>query len=217
MKNEIPVLTAQPRDKVGSRYARRLRDEGRLPAVVYGHGEGAVTVSLDEHAVEVALHHGSQLFNVDIAGHTQACLVKDVQYDYLGKLPVHMDLTRVDLGEEVEVEVTLEFTHEPELLEDIEGGVINHELNELVVRCRADSIPESIEVNQSALTLDTPITVADLVLPEGVLTDEEPDRVLASITVVAEVPDEDELDADGDASAEPAVIGKLADGEEADD
>lgn len=218
MANEIPQLSAQPREKTGSRYARRLRDEGRLPGVVYGHGEGAVSISLDEHAVEVALHSGSQLFNLEVGGNVQACLVKDVQYDHLGKLPVHLDLARVDLSEEVEVEVYFDFTHAPEdYLEDIEGAVINHEMNELTVKCRADSIPENIEVDQSSLTLDTPITVADLQLPEGVKTDEDPERVVASVTIVAAAPEPEEDEDGGDEGAEPEVIGKDGDDDKNED
>jgi large subunit ribosomal protein L25 len=210
--NDIPTLEGQKREKTGSRYARRLRADARVPAVMYGHGQGNVALSLPIKAVTHLLHEGQQLATVELADPGGAvggpCLIKDVQWDHLGRDIVHVDLTRVDLSEQVEVEVELVLTGEPAALET-PGAVLDHPLQMLPITCRADSIPESVTHDVGELEIGTAVTVADLTLPEGVQAAAEPETVVCQITIVAELPEEDEPEvAEGD---EPEVIG--ADGE----
>ena len=211
MPTEIPQLSGEPRTKLGSRYSIRLREKGRLPGVVYGHGEGAVHIAVDAKAFDELLHHSTHLVELQLEGNTQPCLIKDVQYDYLDTTPIHLDLTRVDLDEEVEVEIQIELTGEPIGLET-EGAVLDQQLTTLTVRCKANNIPELITHNVKALEAGGNVHVSELTLPEGVEAVDDGDVVVAMISIQEELPEEtieDELDQ----SAEPEVIGVKDDDE----
>lgn len=200
--HETPTLSAELREKTGSRYARRLRDEGRIPANVYGHGEANSAVHLDAHTFEALIQQSAHLINIEVGGKTEPCLIKDVQWDHLGRHVVHIDLTRVDLKEKVEVEVELEFVGEPKAAAE-PGAVVNHELTSLTVACRADAIPDSIKVYTEELTADVPILVGGLLMPDGVAPVNDADQIVAAIAYVKQA-EETEGSEDG---AEPEVIG----------
>lgn len=212
MPKEMHQIQAQTRERIGTRYARRLRDAGRLPAVIYGHGEGSASVSVDATKFRDILEGHEHLVEVLTDGQSQPCLIKEVQWDHLGRWPVHVDLTRVNLEEEVQVEVEIVLRGEPKAL-DTPGAVLSQPLNILTVTCKANNIPDNIRHDIGELTLDDTITVADLTLPEGVTAVDDPETAVAQITIVAELPEEEELEATGN---EPEVIGK-ADGEEGED
>ena len=108
--HDIPTLESQLRERTGSRYAQRARAEGSMPAVIYGHGQDPVHITVNTKAFTDILHHEAHLIDVVIDGKSEHCLVKDVQWDYLGREIIHVDLARVDLKEEVEVEVELQLT-----------------------------------------------------------------------------------------------------------
>jgi large subunit ribosomal protein L25 len=93
----MPVLKVTKRDERGSRQVRRLRGQGLIPAVIYGHKQEPQAVSLSQHEVDLAVLHGERLLEVDFDGKTQNALIKDVQYDVYGKKILHVDLTWVDL------------------------------------------------------------------------------------------------------------------------
>ena len=204
----IPQVAAQKRDRLGTRYAARLRKEGQLPAVVYGHGQDPLHVAIDQHQITEIIHENHQLVELDISGQSESCLIKDMQWDYMGDNIIHVDLTRVDMGEEVEVAVTLELTGEPEALKE-EGAILDHPVSEITVSCRADSIPETLSHDIEGVTLEKAATAGDLVLPSGVKLVTDAETVIAQIQIVQEAPAEEEVAAEGD---EPEVIGK-ADGE----
>jgi ribosomal protein bL25 (Ctc-form) len=114
---QLPRLESETRDRIGSRYAQRLRRDGRLPGVIYGHKADPVPVSVDHKEVITILEHGAHVLNVNLDGdQTQTCLVKDIQFGYLGDNVIHIDFARVDLDEEVTVHMSLHFTGEPKLL-----------------------------------------------------------------------------------------------------
>ncbi|MEM6551541.1 MAG: 50S ribosomal protein L25 [Planctomycetota bacterium] len=201
---ETPTLSAEARAKTGSRYARRLRDEGKLPAVVYGHGEGPVSLTLDAKTFGELLDTHAHLINLDIDGKAEPCLIRDVQFDHLHRYPVHADFTRVNLSEKVSVDVELVFSGEPEALKQA-GSVLNQEMTALTVLCRADAIPDEIRVDISELTADHALTVSQIALPDGVSTEVDGDQAVATIAQVKAAPEPDTEDA-GD--AEPEVIEK---------
>lgn len=210
--NQIPQIKAQPRERLGSRYAARLRDQGRLPAVIYGHQQDAVHVSVGRDEMVEILHANAHLIELQIDSQTEPCLIKDVQWDSLGARIIHVDLTRVDLTEQVTVEVNLEVYGEPAALQE-EGAILEHPLSVIEIQCLATQIPESIRVDVSHLKVDEQITVADLKLPEEVTTTADPETVVATITVIAETEEAAPVEA---GAAEPEVIGRpAAEGEEA--
>jgi large subunit ribosomal protein L25 len=210
---DTPTLQAQPRDKVGTRYAKRLRADGRLPIVIYGHGHKPVHASVDTRELHDVLDGSAQLVEVNVDGQPTPCLIKDVQYDYLDRDPVHVDLAIVNLDEEVEVEVAIELEGEAKGLSEA-GALLDQQMTSLLISCKANNIPDVIEHDVSELGVGESVTVADLTLPEGVTAADDADKLVAHLVVQA-VQEEPEDEAAAD-DAEPEVIdkGKKEEGEE---
>jgi large subunit ribosomal protein L25 len=185
MANQTPTINAQPRDRMGTRYARRLRQAGRLPAIVYGHGQKPVSVSVDEKETLTVLRSGTHLVNLAIEGTTaETCLVKDLQFGYLGDNVVHVDFARVDLDEEVTVQVHIHYFGESPASKK-PGAVVAIDYAELEVVCKAGEIPSEIRVDLSKLEEDA-ITVSQITLPPGVKANVPPETPLVHIEFVAE-------------------------------
>lgn len=201
-KHETPTLTAQQRDRIGSRYAKRLRQQGRLPAVIYGHQQDPVSIHVDEKETVALLEHGSHLVNVQLAnGPSETCLVKELQFGYLGDNVIHVDLARVSLDEEVEVSVHLRFTGEPAAAKK-PGAVLTHSITELEVICKASDIPDEIVVPIGAM--EDVLTVGQIALPPGVRTELNPDTPVSMITFIEEEVAAEAAEVVGE--AEPEVI-----------
>lgn len=206
----LPRIETQPRERTGTRYAARIRKAGRLPAVVYGHGQDPLHLSVDaKHFVEV-LHGNAHLIELVVDSKTEPALVKEVQWDHLGRNIIHVDLARVDLTEEVTVEVAIELTGEPAALNEA-GAVLEHPETVIEVSCRANNIPSHVLVDIGELKANEAITVADLTLPQGVTAVSDPDTMIVRISIVEELPEEDVAGEAG--SAEPEVIGRGKDDE----
>lgn len=186
MAHDTPRIVAEPRERIGSRYAQRLRRDGRLPAIIYGHNETPVAVSFDHKELVTHVRDGAHLVEVvigDSAGAGETCLVKELQFGFLGDDVIHVDLARVSLDEEVEVSVALRFTGECAAAAQ-PGAILSHNLTQLEIACKANAIPEDIVVDESALT--GTLTVGDLRLPPGVRCTLDPATVVASISFVQE-------------------------------
>lgn len=206
MAHDTPTIHAVPRDRTGSRFAKRLRDTGRLPAIIYGHRIDPLAVSVDEKEVLGHLRHGSHVFFVNVEGATtETCLVKDLQFGYLGDNVIHVDFARVDLEEEVEVKVRLHFVGAPKSAAR-PGAVVNHPLNELEVICKVNAIPDEIRVDASK-TVEDMLTVAELELPAGVRTEVDPETPVLVVSIIAEEETAGEAaEVVGAEAAEPEVI-----------
>lgn len=166
MSHETPTLDAELRERHGSRYAQRLRKSGRLPGVVYGHGSEPVSISVDQKETLAHLHHGNHVFNLAIDGAaTETCLVKDLQFGYLGDDVIHVDFARVDLDEKVTINMTLDFHGTPQGAKKA-GMIIVHDLSELEIECAVKDMPDALRVDLDEF--DDIIHVSDLKLPEGV-------------------------------------------------
>ena len=211
---QIPRINVEVRDRIGTRYAQRLRRAGRLPAVIYGHKQEPVHVSLDALEVAELLHHNTHLVEAVLADKTEPCLIKQVQWNHLGSQVVHVDLTRVDLSETVTVPVELELVGEAVGLKEAHS-IMEHPFSEIEIECRAAEIPEKITLDVSALKVGESLTVADLQLPDGVRCVLDDDVVLATVRVMTAEPQVEEVElAEG---AEPQVIGKAEEKEPAEE
>ncbi|OPX25299.1 MAG: hypothetical protein B1H04_00205 [Planctomycetales bacterium 4484_123] len=207
----MAMLKLTRREKLGTRAARRLRAQGMVPAIVYGHGQPNVPVSVNRHDIELAVQHGERLVKAEVDGQEENFLIKDVQYDYLGHHIVHVDLTRVRLHERVHVTVPIVLRGTPVGV-DAEDGVLTQHLDEVECECLATEIPEELRVPVTELHVDDVLRVSDLELPQGVRVLADPETVVASVTVLAE---EEELPAaEAEAPAEPEVIGEKKQQEE---
>ncbi|MCH2161032.1 MAG: 50S ribosomal protein L25 [Phycisphaerales bacterium] len=184
MAHETPKIEATPRDRIGTRYARRLRQEGRLPAVVYGHKSNPVAISVDENETLTHLRHGTHVMEIDIEGvGTETCLVKDLQFGYLGDDVVHVDFARVNLDETVQVMVRIEM--KGKMIDSTKpGAVMVTDLSDIEVSCSVRNIPDRIRISLDAF--EDVVTVADLTMPENVTAVNAPEERVAHIQIQAE-------------------------------
>ena len=184
MTHETPTISAEKRERLGSRYAQRLRKSGRLPAVIYGHGSDPVSVSVDEKTTLAHLHHGRHVLNVEIdGGDAETCLVKDLQFGYLGDDVIHVDLARVNLDEKVTVKVHLDLAGELQNAK-LAGAIVVHDHSEIEVECAVRDIPESIRVELD--TYRESVTVGELVMPEGVVATTSGSAMIVHVQIAAE-------------------------------
>lgn len=196
------TIEVQLRDKIGKRNNRRLRHAGSVPAVLYGHGQENLNLTMPAEAIDTAVRHGSRLVNLAGAVNDRA-FIRDLQWDTFGLHLVHVDLTRVSEHEMVEVDVAVELRGEAPGVR--EGGVISHLIHQLSIECEVTAIPDRIHVNINHLKLGDVIKIADLELPPTVKVDADPDEVV--VTCVLPVAEEEEAAASL-APAEPEVIGR---------
>lgn len=201
MHEKAPILKAELRQRLGTRYARRDREQGRLPGVVYGHGERPVALSLDAKEAVTLIQKGEKVFRLDLkgAGGDQMLLLKDVQFDYLGDTIVHADFARVDLNERVRTRVHVVLKGEAKGLKSA-GAIMMHPTNELEIECRVVDLPDFIEVDVSDLDINQAITADKVALPTAdmrLLTDphaivaqivEQKEQVVAEAAVVGAEP-----------------------------
>ena len=203
MSTNTPTLKALPRERHGSRYAKRLRTAGKLPAVLYGHGSAPMSLTLDEKETVTSLKAGAHVVKLAIeGGATETCLVKDLQFGWMGDNVIHVDLARVDLDEVVTVKVRLQFVGTPESAKK-PGAVLTHDVTELEIQCKVRDIPEEIRVDLGGVTADV-YTVGEFKLAEGLKAVTDPHAALSRVVTIAE-------EAEGEAAAptagaEPEVL-----------
>lgn len=202
--SDAVVLKAEVRQKVGSKATAGLRAQGKMPVVVYGHKQDAVSVSVDSHSFVENLHHGNRVFNLELEGKSETVLLKDVQYDHFGSTVIHADLVRVDLTEKVSVSVGLDLKGTS--IGVNHGGIIDELVTEIEVACVVTSIPESIAVNIKDINIGDVLKAGDIELPSGVELLSDPEMtVLTCHEAAATISAEDEAES-GEEASEPEVI-----------
>lgn len=184
MASKVIPLPAETREKLGTRVTRRLRAAGKLPAIVYGHKQDAVNVTVPAKPFHEALNKGAHVFELGIGGKKENALLKDVQYDHLGTHIIHVDFARVDLNEKVTVTVGIEL--KGDAAGEKEGGITQQTLSEIEVECVVTEIPDAIIYNVSNLKLDESVHVRDLPLPKGVVAITDGDLIVAVCHAVKE-------------------------------
>ena len=208
-------LEAETRTEFGKGSARRTRRAGRIPAVLYGHGQDVVHLSLPAREFAAALRNGgaNALLTIVLDGKEQLALTKAVQRDPLKRTHEHIDLLLVRRGEKTTVEVPIVIVGEV-----APDTIPNHQLSTVSIEADATKLPDSIEVDVTDRAAGQNITAGDLVLPAGstLITEAEslvigflgaptPEALEAELAEAeAEAGIErDESDADGDVVAEP--------------
>jgi large subunit ribosomal protein L25 len=202
---ESVALVGEPREGRGKQAARKLRRGGKVPAVVYGHKEETLSIALPLEDVEKAIRRGVRVVDLKAGGKEEKALIRDVQWDHLGKELLHVDFTRVAADERIVVTVPIQLRGTAPGV--TAGGVLDQPLHALSVECLAISIPESIRVNIGELQIDSAIHVRDLALPPGVKAMSDADAIVVHVTppvAEAEAPAAPE----GAEAAEPEVIGQ---------
>lgn len=195
-------LKAEVRDRKGSKASEIIRESGKIPAVIYGHKEEAVAVSLDKHDFVEGVHHGHRLIDLNIGKKKETVIIKDVQYDHLGQDLIHADLMRVSESERVEVEVRVEIKGTAK--GQSEGGIVELHTGTLEIECPVTQIPESIVIKIAELGLDEKIFAKQVELPAGAKMVSDPETLVVSCHTIAEAPTTEELEAE--APTAPEVI-----------
>ncbi|MEZ5193603.1 MAG: 50S ribosomal protein L25/general stress protein Ctc [Nocardioides sp.] len=189
-------ITAELRTEFGKGAARRIRRDHKVPAVVYGHGNDPIHVTLPGHDTMMALKHGgaNALLELDIDGKTQLALTKQVQVDPIRRVLEHIDFVAVKKGEKVTVDVPVHLVGEA-----VREALVVTENPTIQLEAEATHIPEFVEVDIQGAEVGTQITAGELALPSGttLLTDAE-----TLVVNVTSAPTEVELEAEPGEEAE---------------
>jgi large subunit ribosomal protein L25 len=194
------TLKAQPRREQGKSATRKMRAAGRVPAVVYGHGDDTRMVTIDAHELDLLfkrVHYENTIIEVDIEGEggPVKTLVKEVQSHPVRMEVLHVDFQQVHAGEAIHVDVPTRLIGTPPGVRA--GGVLMHTLTDIRVRCMPDSIPEVIDIDISGLEINDSIHLRDIQLPAGVEADIDADQTICGVAPPA-------VGAPSEAVAEPA-------------
>jgi large subunit ribosomal protein L25 len=181
---ETLVLEVEKRDGRGTGFARRSRREGRMPAILYGAGKDAITLSVDSHDFNRRIAHleGTHLLQLksgDADLNDQKVLVREVQLHPVTGAPLHADFHAVRLDQALEVQVPIHF--EGKAPGVTLGGILQPVMREIAVMCLPTAIPEAITVDVSALQIHESIHVSDLQFPEGVTPVVDPGEPVVTV------------------------------------
>ncbi len=216
-------ISVQERSQIGGNHPRRLRRRGLIPAVLYGGAENSVALALDSGRMkkEVNLLHENQIVALEIEGgekaRSRSAIIKDIQFDHISGALLHIDFQQISLDEKLIATVAVEAIGDA-IGVTRDGGILEHILREIDIRCLPADIPETIEVDVSALEIGDTIHVGDIQLKEGLEVLTEPD--ISIFTVAAPITEEEAeaLEAAGapeeEEGAEPAVEGEEVAAEE---
>jgi len=204
------TLEVSRREGIGKEKAKKLRAEGKVPAIVYGGHKEPVAITVDRKAVsELVLkgEHGVRsIFLLKMAGSDQQrhAMIKDIQLDPISRKMKHIDFVRVVMDEVVRVTVPV---HVKGLAIGVKngGGILDHQVRELHVECLPGSIPDTFDVDVSELELHHFIRISDLKIADGIKIFDDPDRVIVSVVTPRVEAVAEEVAA---AEAEPEVIKK---------
>jgi large subunit ribosomal protein L25 len=194
------TLKAGIRDGRGKGRARKLRAEGKVPAVLYGAQMDPLSLVLSTHETEILFHSISvenTIVNLEVEGERVAVptLVREIQTHPLRPGILHVDFLRIQSGVEVELDIPVHVTGSAKGVRD-DGGVLDQPIHSLPVRCVPDRIPEEVLVDVSALEIGDAIHVSDLTLPEGVEVLLEGEQVVCAVhppaVLAVEEPSEEE-------------------------
>jgi large subunit ribosomal protein L25 len=194
-------LIADIREDQGKGASRRLRHEGKVPAIIYGAGRPPRALVFDHNRVIQQLENESfysSVLNIKVGEKSQAAILKDVQRHPAKPIVMHMDFQRIVADQEIKMSVPLHFIGEdvaPGVKQG--GGAVSHLMNDVEVVCLPKHLPEFIDVDVSELELDAMLSLSDLKLPEGVsipalAQGPEQDRPVVSIHVIKEIVIEEE-------------------------
>jgi large subunit ribosomal protein L25 len=216
-------LVAEFRETQGKGASRRLRHDGKVPAILYGGHTAARTLTLSHQKLLIMLENErfySTILNLKVGDQSQAAILKDVQRHPFKNAIVHIDFQRVEENEKIRISIPLHFTGaavSPGVKS--QGGIVSHMRNEAEVSCLPKDLPEFIEVDISGLSLNESIHLSQLKVPPGVVLVElakEDAAVVAIHSPRAEEPEPTAAaaavaGAEGAAAAAPAAAGAAAD------
>lgn len=197
---ETKPLQAKIKKDNGSRIARRYRESGLIPSVLYGHKQEVLMLLIDGKEFNKTFDSGAKMVNLEWDSSKEMALIKDVQYDTFGKEILHVDFVRVDLTEKITIQVPIVlYGNSPGVKE---GGVLSHSMKNVEIECLPTGIPGNLRVNISELNIGNAINIKDIEFPPNVKVLENQDAIVVSVQFAAEEKEtpEEEL------TSEPEVI-----------
>ncbi len=200
--DDIHTLAAEPKEGAGKGAARAARREGRIPGVIYGAKKAPVMVTLDPQDVHREIRGGgffTTLFDITVNGGSERVLARDLQQHPVSERPLHVDFLRVSTSTVVVVEVPCSFINDEESPGIKRGGVLNVVRHTLELSCRADTIPNEIEIDLTGLEIGDSVHISQIDLPEGVTpTITDRDFTIASVAAPSVVKEEAAEEAEGE-------------------
>lgn len=207
--SEENVISVDIRDGLGKGAARAARRQGLVPGIVYGGSREPQAISVTRKQLDRLLATGvffNTLYELKADGKAQRVLPRDVQYNVVTDVPIHVDFMRVAADAEIVIEVPVLFLNEEDCDGLRRGGVLNVVRHDIEVRCRADAIPENIEADLAGLDIGDSVHISAIKLPDGVApTITDRDFTIATIAAPSVAPAEEE-----EAAEEEAEEGAVA-------
>jgi len=209
-------LAATPRSATGKGAARSLRRDGQVPAVIYGHAREAQSLAINTRELERLLNRVSAettVIELSLDGRVTRTLIREIQRHPFKRTIIHVDFQELVAGEKVTVDVPIVIVGTAAGVR--EGGILDQIMRELSVEVDPANIPNHIDVEVSSLTIGHSVHVSDLVLPEGVTVLDDPDATVAVVSAPKVVEETPVAATETETTAEPEVIGKKKEDEEA--
>ncbi len=212
------TISVKERAQVGGNHPRRLRRQGLIPAVLYGGEEASMALALEQARLtgEAGVLHENQIVSLEIEGaggaRTRSAIVKDIQFDHISGAFLHIDFQQISLDEKLTATVAVEAVGEPVGVTR-DGGILEHILREVEIHCLPADLPDSIEVDVSALEIGDTIHVRDIELADGIEILTEPE--ISIFTIAAPITEEEAeaLETAAEAPAEAEVISETEEAE----
>jgi large subunit ribosomal protein L25 len=198
----VKQISATARERVGKGAARAVRREGKVPAVIYGAGKAPTPIALDLKTTTLLVHAGhflTTIFEIDVAGEKTRVVPRDYALDPVKDSIEHVDFLRVSVGDKIRVDVPVHAINAGTSPGVKRGGSVNIVTHTLTLLVPADAIPESIDVDVSALDISESLHISQITLPDGVTS-----AVQGDVTLVSIVPPTTEVEA-APAAAETAT------------
>jgi large subunit ribosomal protein L25 len=209
-------LVAEIREDSGKGASRRLRHQGKVPAIIYGAGRPPRSLTFDHNKVMHELENESfysSILNIKVGEKSQAAIVKDIQRHPAKRRVLHMDFQRIVDDEKIKMNVPIHFIGEEDAIGVREGGgSVSRLRTDVEVSCLPKDLPEYFEVDVTELELDAMLHMSDITVPEGVEILElaqgaDNDQAIVSIHVIKAAPIEEDLEGE-EVSAEVPVAGE---------
>jgi large subunit ribosomal protein L25 len=201
--SDVLTLEAQQRDRGGKGASRAVRREGRVPAVIYGGREAALSIHVEEKALVKLLSSGhflNSVVEITADGTTHRTLPRDVQFHPVSDRPLHVDFLRIAHDSLVVVDVPVRFENEAASPGLKRGGVLNIVRHEIELKCPADRIPDEIVIDVTGYDVGDSIHISAVTLPERVVPTIERDFTIATIAAPSALKSEEGAAGDGEAA-----------------
>ncbi len=202
-------LSATARDNGGKGVARKLRGQGRVPAVVYGHGRDPQPLSINTRELERLLDHiaaESTVIDLDIDGKAARTLIREIQRHPFKRQILHVDFQELVAGEKISVSVPIVLVGVPDGVR-MDGGMLDQTMRELEIEVDPSNIPNHVEVDVTLMKIGESVHVRDIPMPEGVEVLDDEDASVCVVSAPRAVIEETAVvEGEAEVSAEPEVI-----------